>query len=102
MRMVKCRICSKVVGRDKLLVPKLDYLITHSKMQKCIVVIGQYSICSTNSHVKNEKLFVAKGLDTVVAQLENVCKAKSKKNTSNLWQFGIFSNKAIPRQILKD
>jgi len=84
MCMVKCRVCFKVEGRDKLLVPKLDSLIKHSRMRKCIiakpkVVMGQYFICPTNSHVKNEKLFVARGLDTVVVQLENGGKAKRKK-----------------------
>jgi hypothetical protein len=61
--MVKCQVCSKVEGRDKLLVPKLDSLIKHSRMQKCTIVkprvtIGQYSICPSNSHVKNEKLLL--------------------------------------------
>jgi hypothetical protein len=46
--------------------------------------------------VKNEKLFVAKGLDTVVVQFENGGKVERKKSTSNFWQFGIFSNKAVP------
>ncbi len=35
--MVKCRVCSKVKGRDKLLVLKLDFLIKHSGMQKCTI-----------------------------------------------------------------
>ncbi len=101
MHMVKCRVCFKVEWRDKLLVPKLDYFIKHSRMQKCTivkpkVVIGQYSIFPTNSHVKNEKLFVARALDTFVVQLENGGKVERKKKTSNLWQFVIFSNKAIP------
>jgi D-lyxose ketol-isomerase len=64
-------------------------------MQKCTiarpkVVVGKYSICPTNSHVKNEKLFVARGLDTFVVQLVNGGKVERKKKTSNLWQFGIF------------
>ncbi len=88
--MVKCWVCYKVEGRDKLLVPKLDSLIKHLGMQKCTiartgVVVGQYSICPTNSHVKNEKLFVAKGLDMVDVQLENGGKVERKKSTSNFW-----------------
>jgi hypothetical protein len=94
MHMVKCRVCSKVEGRDKLLVPKLDFFIKHSRMWKCTIVkprvaIGQCYICPTNSHVKNEKLFVAKGLDTVVVQLENGGKAERKKSTSNLWKISL-------------
>jgi hypothetical protein len=105
--MVKCWVCFKVEGKDKLLVPKLDSLIKHSRMRKCIIVrlgiaMGQYSICPTNSHVKNEKLFVAIGLDMVVVQLENGGKAKRKKKYIQFVAIGIFSNKAIPRQILKD
>jgi len=96
MHKVKCWVCSKVEGRDKLLVPKLDYLIKHSGMWKCTIVklrvtIGQYYICRINSHVKNEKLFDAKGLDMVVIQLENGGKAERKKNTSNLWQIGLIN-----------
>jgi hypothetical protein len=82
--MVKCWVFFKVNGKDKLLVLKLDSLIKHSRMQKSTitrlgVVVGRYFICPTNSHVKNEKFFVAKGLDMVVAQLEDGGKAERKK-----------------------
>jgi hypothetical protein len=46
--------------------------------------------------VKTKKFFIARGLDIIASQLENGAKAEKKKNTSNLWQFGIFSIKAIP------
>jgi hypothetical protein len=53
-------------------------------MQKCTiirlgVVIGQYSIFPTNSHVKNEFFFVARGLDTIVIQLKNGDKVEREK-----------------------
>jgi len=85
---------------------KCNYpLIKHSGMWKCIiaklgVAIGKYSIYPTNSHVKTKFFFIARGLDIIASQLENGAKAEKKKNTSNLWQFGIFSIKAIPWQIL--
>ncbi len=84
MHMVKCRVCFKVQRRDKLLVPKLDSLIKHSRMRKCTiaklgVARGQYFICPTNSHVKNDKLFTTRGLDTIVVQRENGGKVEGKK-----------------------
>jgi hypothetical protein len=82
--MVKCRVCSKVKGNDKLLVLKLDSLIKHSGLQKCTIVrlgvdVKKYSIHPTNSHVKNEKFFAARGLDIVAIQLENGGKAEREK-----------------------
>ncbi len=35
MTMVKCRICSTIKGRNKLMVPKLDYLIKYWGVKKC-------------------------------------------------------------------
>ncbi len=102
MCMVKCQVCSKVKGNDKLLVSKLDSLIKHSGLQKCTIVrlglvdVRKYSICPTNSHVKNEKLFAAKGLDMVAIQLENGGKAEREKKYI---QFGIFLNKVVPTNI---
>jgi hypothetical protein len=53
-------------------------------MRKCTIVrlgivVRQYSICPTNSHVKNEKLFATRGLDTVDVQLQNGGKVERKK-----------------------
>jgi len=85
MCMVKCRVCSKVKGNEKLLVSKLDSLIKHSGLQKCTIArlgadVRKYSICPTNSHVKNKKLFAAKGLDMVAIQLESGGKVEREKN----------------------
>lgn len=95
MCMVKCRVCFKIEVKDKLLVLKLDSLIKHSRMQKCTiarpkVVVGKYSICPTNSHVKNEKLFATRGLDTIDVQLENGGKVERKKKYIQfvaIWHF---------------
>jgi hypothetical protein len=37
MKMVRCKVCSAVEGRVKLLMPKLDYFVKHFKMKRCIV-----------------------------------------------------------------
>jgi len=46
MQMVKSKVYSIVEGREKLLVPKLDSLVKHYGLNKCIVaklgfVVGQ-------------------------------------------------------------
>jgi hypothetical protein len=37
MKMVRCKVCSKIEGIDKLVVPKFDYFIKHSNLGKCSV-----------------------------------------------------------------
>jgi hypothetical protein len=37
MKMVRCKVCFVVEGREKLLMLKLDYLVKHSRMKRCIV-----------------------------------------------------------------
>jgi hypothetical protein len=69
--MVRCKVCSTIEGREKLLVPKLDSLVKHFWVKKCMVaklgfVVGQFYSCPTNTHMKNEKL-VATRHDTVLA-----------------------------------
>jgi hypothetical protein len=36
---VKCKICSKIEGTEKLLTPKLDNLWKHGGMSKILVII---------------------------------------------------------------
>jgi hypothetical protein len=70
---------------NKTQVARCNYpLIKHLGMWKCTitrleVAIGKYSICPTNSHVKNEKLFTARYLDTVATQLVNGGQGKEEK-----------------------
>jgi hypothetical protein len=35
--MVKCKVCSIFEGREKLLMPVIDYLVKHFRMKNCIV-----------------------------------------------------------------
>lgn len=58
MKMVRCKVCSIVEGREKLLVPKLDYLLKHFRMKRCIVtkfkvVIREWYVCKISAHVTN-------------------------------------------------
>ena len=63
---VKCQICSDVEGREKLLVPKIDGLWKHAGIRRALanfgnVRKGDFYFLSTNQHVKNEKIFFARG-----------------------------------------
>jgi hypothetical protein len=56
--MVICKIHFIVEGKEKLLVPKLDFLIKHSRMWKCLVIrprvhVEKYIFCLTNAQVKS-------------------------------------------------
>jgi hypothetical protein len=37
MKMVKCKVCYVVERREKLLMPKFDYSVKHSRMKRYIV-----------------------------------------------------------------
>jgi len=85
MKMVRCKICPDIEGKEKLLVPKLDSLIKHSRVRKCNkarlgVILGQSFFCPSNVHVKNEKLHASRGRDTIVVQIANGNKVGKKKN----------------------
>jgi hypothetical protein len=64
---------------------KLDSLIKHLGMKKSLVVkfginVWSYFSCPSNTHVKNEKLFISIAQDIVDAQLVNEGKAQWGKN----------------------
>ena len=77
VRQVRCKICSDVEGREKLLVPKLDSLWKHCGRRKAItsfgkVKAGQHYFLTNNAHAKNEKIYFArlgKARDTVFQQV---------------------------------
>ena len=65
IKQVRCKICSDVQGRNKLLVPKLDSLYKHCGRRKAKtsfgkVVAGEHYFLSNNVHVRNEKFFFAR------------------------------------------
>jgi len=84
MQMVRCKVYSIVEGREKLLVPKLDSLVKHYGLKKCIVaklgfVVGQFYSCPINTHVKNEKLVTSIGCNTILVQFHNEGNVERKK-----------------------
>jgi hypothetical protein len=76
MRMVRCKIYSIIERRDKLLVPKLDYLMKHLGSKKCImakngIVVGEYFTCPTIQRMKNEKLYGSISQNKIATQVAN-------------------------------
>lgn len=76
-------VCSKIESR-KLLVPKLDSLIKHLRVKKCIVarprvIVSAYFSNPINAHVKNEKLYASIGQDKIVTQVANARKVEWMK-----------------------
>ncbi len=76
-------VCSKIES-GKLLVPKLDSLIKHLRVKKCIVarprvIVSAYFSNPTNAHVKNEKLYASIGQDKIVTQVANARKVEWMK-----------------------
>lgn len=59
---VRCTICSKVEGRKKLLIPKLDYLLKHLGRRKTTfamprVKVGEFYENKKCAHAKKQVLF---------------------------------------------
>jgi len=59
---VKSTVCSKVEGRKKLLIPKLDYLLKYLRRRKTTfampkVKIGKFYENKKCAHVKNHVFF---------------------------------------------
>jgi hypothetical protein len=105
--MVRSKVCSIVEGREKLLVPKLDYLVKHSRMKKCIVVklgvaIRQWYVCKISTHVKNEHMFSSTG-GVTRCLLNSKLGAKRRRNriTYSSLQSSNCCNRADPWQISK-
>jgi hypothetical protein len=79
--MVRCKVCSKIEGIDKLLVPKFDYFVKHSSLGNCNVarlgmVIGAYYVNLNNAHVKNKKIYASIWCDMIINLVEKVEKVK--------------------------
>ena len=71
---MRCKIYSDVAGRNKLLVPELDSLYKHIGRRRAVVDIekvrrGEYYYVGTNQHVKDERVFFAKGFQTVITKI---------------------------------
>jgi hypothetical protein len=72
---VRCLVCMKINGREKLLAPKLDTLWKHGGRRKANIDIpgvakkGEFFTTLDCAHLKNEVLFLAIGRDTVAEQI---------------------------------
>jgi hypothetical protein len=59
---VRCRICSEVEGREKILAPKIDGLWKHDGHRRALITFrsvkkGEHYFLATNQHVKNERRY---------------------------------------------
>jgi len=72
---VKCKVCSKIKGHNKLLVLKLNYMWKHIGQRKAtttifnVMAMGEYYFSRKNQDVFNEILYVSKGKDYVMQQV---------------------------------
>jgi hypothetical protein len=71
---VRCKVCTNVEGCEKLLVPKIDSLMKHVGRKKATVDMGkmkrgEHFYLGNNQHVKNERVFFAKGGQTIVTNV---------------------------------
>ncbi len=78
MKMVKCKVYIDNKGREKLLVLKLDYLIKHFEISKCI---REYFVSPSNVHVKNENIYGSIG--KILCSF--ACKKRKGKNKEVLF-----------------
>jgi hypothetical protein len=82
---VRCLVCTKIDGREKLLAPKLDTLWKHGGCRKAHVDIpgiakkGEFFTALDCAHLKNEVLFLAIGRDTVAEQIAAGATLERKK-----------------------
>jgi hypothetical protein len=73
---IRCKVCSKVESRENLLIPKLDYLLKHSRRRKATVVIlgvkvGEVYKKYKCAHAKNQVLFTQIPTDSVLQLVIN-------------------------------
>ncbi len=87
---VQCKVCIWIQSRNKLLVPKFDYLLKHASHHKVLVFMPRVlfykkTFMKNNIHVANEKFYFAKGLETILQQIIHVqLKLIGRKNLSKL------------------
>ena len=94
---VRCRICTAVEGREKLLIPKIDSLWKHAGRRRALVNVekvkkGNFYFLSTNVHVKNERIYFSRGGDTVLQQVaQGVVQERKRKEVQFRLLFHVFS-----------
>jgi hypothetical protein len=86
---MRCNVCSKIQGRNKLLVPKFDHLIKNLNFKKFSVArlgvaINAHYVKPNNAHVKNEKLYASTRCDMIVDLIKKVENTKEEFFFCNL------------------
>ncbi len=81
---VRCKVCSQIGGKKKLMIIKIDYLWKHVGRCKTLVSmlnikVREHYFLKTNAHVANEKLYFVKGLETMLQQVVEGVKLKDMK-----------------------
>ncbi len=89
---VKCKVCTKREGKEKLLAPKFDNLWKHSGRRKALATIskvfkaGEFYMNKDFVHAKSEHLYYSIRKDTIANQIYHVAIGWRKKK---LVQFSI-------------
>lgn len=89
---VKCKVCSKIEGREKLLAPKIDSLLRHVCKRKATkeghgAPMGQFFQSNDCQHMKNKRLYTMTLIDKVLNQVVASVMVESKKRKM---QFDVF------------
>jgi hypothetical protein len=63
MHQIRCKICTSIEGKEKLLAPKLDNLLKIVGQWKCLVsqlgvYVGSYYFNKNLVHMKNEHVYI--------------------------------------------
>jgi hypothetical protein len=71
---VRCKVCSEVEGREKLLVPKIDSFWKHVGKRRALTSIGtvkqgDHYFLTTNQHVRNERVYFSRVGDTIAQRV---------------------------------
>ncbi len=82
---IKCKVCSDIDGKDRLLVTKLDSLWKHVGQRLATiafvgVLIGDIYFLETNQHMINEKFYMQRGKGFVLQQIAKRLVVEQKKN----------------------
>jgi hypothetical protein len=98
----KCKICSVVERKNKLFVPKWNYICKHAKHMKANKNIGtsvkkrDWYYSNVCKHAKNWKLHAFYNCESVIARVVNGLIRKKARKVHNLSQYCICCSKDIP------
>jgi len=82
----KCKVYTKIKGKEKFFAPKLDSLWKHSGKKKAFTIIrrlckaDEYHMNKDFSHAKNEHLYCLVKKDTIANQICHVVGENKKKS----------------------